>query len=142
MGFFKKFAQKAHSLGRFGLKAGKAVAFGAKKVAHGASKYGKAVSNIATIGASVATALGQPEIAGPLIGLAKGASRIAERGETTQKAIKDVGQITKGLQKPSKKQQKESMFESPAPPAPTPAPPQQMMVFESDPPRKHKKGKK
>lgn len=138
MGFFKKFAQKAHSLGRFGLKAGKAVAFGAKKVAHGASKYGKAVSNIATIGASVATALGQPEIAGPLVGLAKGASRIAERGEAAQKTIKDVAQITKGLQKPSKKQNV-SMFETPAP---APAPRQQMMGFESDPPMAHSKHKR
>lgn len=142
MGFFKKFGQKAHSLGRFGLKAGKAVTFGAKKVAHGLSKYGKAVSDIATVGASVATALGQPELAVPLVGVAQRASRAAERGQRIRGGIKEVGQAIKdtGLQKPSSKKKKESPFESPAPEPAQPAQPS--MVFESAPPRHHSKSKK
>jgi len=142
MGFFKKFGQKAHSLGRFGLKAGKAVTFGAKKVAHGLSKYGTAVSNLATVGASVATAIGQPELAVPLVGVAQKASRVAERGQRASGKIKEVGQVIKdsGLQKPSNKKNRESPFESPAPEPAQPSQP--AMVFESAPPQKHYKGGK
>jgi len=132
MGFFKKFGQKAHSLGRFGTKAAKAVAFGAKRAAHGAAKYGTAFSNIATAGAAVAMSLGQPEIAAPLIGFAKGASRIAERGKTAEKGIRDIRHAVhdSGLQKP-KKEVKTSPFESHAPQQPAAQP---AIKFESHPP--------
>jgi hypothetical protein len=154
MGFFKKFGQKAHSLGRFGTKAAKAVAFGAKRAAHGAAKYGTAFSNIASVGAAVAMEFGQPEIAAPLIGLAQGAARIAERGKTAEKGIRDIRHAVhdSGLQKP-KKEVKTSPFESHAPQQPAAQP---AMKFESHPPpsqppsapdsdgyrRPHRKGRK
>ena len=143
MGLFKKFGQKATALGRFGVKGAKAVAFGAKKVAHGATHLGKAVSTVATIGAGLATALGQPELAAPLVGIAQGAARISERGQRAQKAISDVRQAKReaqqslGLQKTSKKSNG-SPFESGAP-AQAPAEPQAPAIaFESTPHHRRK----
>lgn len=135
MGFFKKFGQKAASVGRFGLKAAKAVSFGAKKVAHGVSKYGKVAADLSTAGAGIAMALGQPGIAAGLTKFSQRASRASYMGRQVRDQMKVAGDAIKesGLQK-SKKNKQESPFESP--------PPTQAAVkFESDPPPPHHKRK-
>ena len=91
MGFsFKKFGQKAVSGARFGSKAVQSVGFGAKRVGSFMSRIAKPVSDLATVGASVAMALGQPEIAAPLVGISKGAQRIGEDGRKINETVNKV----------------------------------------------------
>jgi hypothetical protein len=103
MGFsFKKFGQKAVSVARFGSKAVQAVGFGAKRVGSFMSRVAKPVSDLATVGASVAMALGQPEIAAPLVGLSKGVQRMGEAGRKINKTVNKVENVVGDIiEKPS-----------------------------------------
>ena len=103
MGFsFKKFGQKAVSVARFGSKAVQAVGFGAKRVGSFMSRVAKPVSDLATVGASVAMALGQPELAVPLVGLGKGAQRMGEAGRKINKTVNKVENVVGDIiEKPS-----------------------------------------
>lgn len=103
MGFsFKKFGQKATSVARFGSKVASSVAFGGKKVGAFMSRITTPVSDLATVGASVAMSLGQPELAVPLVGISKSAQRMAVTGRKITKNV-DKGEKLVGdiIEKPS-----------------------------------------
>jgi len=126
------FGKKASSVFQFGKKAGQKAVFGLKKGARYAAKYGQPISDLATVGATLAMSLGQPEIAAPLIGIAKGASKASHYGEKVDSGIREIEKDIKGLQKMGKKSRasQSSNFEQPQ------APPQaenRMVVFESSP---------
>jgi hypothetical protein len=126
------FGKKASSVFQFGKKAGQRAVFGLKKGARYAAKYGQPISDLATVGATLAMSLGQPEIAAPLIGIAKGASQASHYGGKVDSGIREIEKDIKGLQKMGKKSRasQSSNFEQPQ------APPQaenRMVVFESSP---------
>ena len=103
MGFsFKKFGQKATSVARFGSKVASSVAFGGKKVGAFMSRIATPVSDLASVGASVAMSLGQPELAVPLVGISKSAQRMAVTGRKITKSV-DKGEKLVGdiIEKPS-----------------------------------------
>ena len=137
MGFsFKKFGQKAASVARFGSKAVQSVGFGAKRVGSFMSRIAKPVSDLATVGASVAMALGQPEIAAPLVGLSKGAQRMGEEGRKINKTVNKVGNAVGDIiEKPSVARRRQQLVSGPAFESGSPAvssPPRQPAVkFES-----------
>ena len=116
MGFsFKKFGQKAVSVARFGSKAVQSVGFGAKRVGSFMSRIAKPVSDLATVGASVAMALGQPEIAVPLVGLSKGAQRMGEEGRKINKTVNTVGNAVGDIiEKPSVARRRQQLASGPA----------------------------
>jgi len=117
MGVFKAFGKKASSAYHFGKKAGHSVYMGAKRASHHAAKLGRPIADLATIGASVASSVGLPELAVPLIGVAKGAGRISHYGDTVHRGITDIEDGVKGLQRAGKKHSKQTPFEQPAQPA-------------------------
>jgi hypothetical protein len=126
------FGKKASSVFQFGKKAGQRAVFGLKKGARYAAKYGQPISDLATVGATLALSLGQPEIATPLIGIAQGASKASHYGGKVDSGIREIEKDIMGLQKMGKKSRasQSSNFEQPQ------APPQaenSMVVFESSP---------
>jgi hypothetical protein len=126
------FGKKASSVFQFGKKAGQKAVFGLKKGARYAAKYGQPISDLATVGAALAMSLGQPEIAAPLIGIAKGASKASHYGGKVDSGIREIEKDIKGLQKMGKKSRaSQSNFEQPQ--APPPQAENRMVVFESSP---------
>lgn len=127
------FGKKASSVFQFGKKAVRGVALGVKKGARYAATFGQPISNLATLGAGIAVSLGQPEIAAPLVGIAKGASKASHYGKSVDEGIREIERDVKGIQKLGKKSKgsRPSNFEQPQ------APPQaenKMVMFESSPP--------
>ena len=132
----KTFGKKASSVFQFGKKAGRRAIFGLKKGVSYAAKYGQPISDLATVGATLAMSLGQPEIAAPLIGIAQGASRASHYGGMVDAGIREIENDIKGLQKMGKKSNSSQSSNFEQPQAPPQAPPQaenRMVVFESSP---------
>ena len=118
MGVFKVFGKKASTVSHFGKKMAKGAYFGAKRGAKVAASYGQPVANIATAAAALAMGLGQPEVAVPLIGLAKGAAKASHYGKALGKDIEGVERVVKGLQKQGRKAKGSGFEQAPqAPPA-------------------------
>ena len=116
MGIFKKFGHKLAAGAKFGYKGVSAVGLGIKKTGHYVAKMGQPISDLATLGATAAMALGQPELAAPLVGLSMGAQRLAATGRRAEKTIKTIEEERRGLQKASRAAMKDSGFESKQPP--------------------------
>tara|TARA_R110001606_G_scaffold125876_1_gene259556 strand:- start:2849 stop:3283 length:435 start_codon:yes stop_codon:yes gene_type:complete len=129
------FGKKASSVFQFGKKAGQKAIFGIKKGARYAAKYGQPISDLATVGATLAMSLGQPEIAAPLIGIAKGASKASHYGGKVDSGIREIEKDIKGLQKMGKKSRasQSSNFEQPQASQASPQAENRMVVFESSP---------
>lgn len=127
------FGKKASSVFQFGKKAGQKAVFGLKKGARYAAKYGQPISDLASVGAALAMSLGQPEIAAPLIGIAKGASKASHYGGKVDSGIREIEKDIRGLQKMGKKSNSSQSSNFEQPQAPPPQAENRMVVFESSP---------
>jgi hypothetical protein len=100
MKFFRKLGHKLNSVGKFGLKLSHKAGVGMRKVSNAVKRYAPQVEAIANKVGNVASALGQPEIAG----FARG---VGQAANMASRAAPIVGKAGQGLEKISKKKFKQ-----------------------------------
>ena len=92
-GIGKGVVEGAKAIGQGAVATAKVIGKGVQKVAPIVQKVGDVVGNVAGVGAKLAGALGQPEFAAPLMGVAKGAKAVAG----VAGAVGHVGKAVEGL---------------------------------------------
>lgn len=133
MKFFKKFAHKASSLGKFAHKAVAKSSVGLRKVGHAIQTYAPKVQAVTHAAATAAAALGVPEVGAGLEGISRLAGRVGQKShkfiktsKTLEKLHKDTAPVFESQKAPAPQQkaQPKVAFEG-KPPAPPPrqAPP-------------------
>jgi len=133
MKFFKKFAHKASSLGKFAHKAVAKTSIGLRKVGHAVQTYAPKVQAVTHAVATTATALGAPKVGAGLESISRLAGQVGQRShkalktsKTLEKLHKDTAPVFESQKAPAPQQkaQPKVAFEGKPPaPAPSQAPP-------------------